>query len=90
MVMVTEQAAEELRGKLLAATTDPELGLRLLPAPGGRFVLLPDTELSGDQVVEYQGSKVLLVGVEYLRALEGSTVDCQDTREGAVLFVRKR
>lgn len=88
MVRVTEQAAKELRAKLLAETSDPEVGLRLLPAPNGRFMLILDTEQSGDQVVEYKESKVLLLGIEYFRALEGATIDCQDSLEGAVLFVR--
>ncbi len=87
MVAVTERAARELKAKLLAETPDPEVGLRLLPTPGGRFMLVLDTELSGDQVIEYQGSKVLLVGIEYFRALEAVTIDSQDTHEGVVLFV---
>lgn len=87
MVTVTEEAAKELRAQLLAATSNPEIGLRLMPALGGRFMLTLDTEQSGDQVVEHQGAKVLLIGIEYLRALEGCVIDCYDTREGAVLFV---
>ena len=88
MVAVTEQAAKELRAKLLAETSDPEIGLRILPVPDSRFMLILDTELSGDQVVEYQGAKILLVGIEYFRALEGAIIDCQNTPEGTALFVR--
>ena len=87
MIEVTERAAKELRVRLLDETSDPEIGLRLLPAPG-YFILALDAELAGDQVVEYQGAKVLFVGLEYYRILEGSTLDCQDTRTGPVLFVR--
>jgi Fe-S cluster assembly iron-binding protein IscA len=90
MVTVTERAASELRTQLLALTSDPEIGLRLLPAIGGRFMLILDTEQSGDQVVEHQGSKVLLIGIEYLRALEGFTIECYDTQEGPVLFVKQQ
>lgn len=39
--------------------------------------------------MEYQGSKVLLIGIEYYRSLEGCVIDCQETRKGAVLFVRQ-
>jgi hypothetical protein len=88
MVAVTEGAARELKAKLLAETSDTEVGLRLLPTPGGEFMLVLDTKLSGDEVIEYQDSKVLLVGIEYFRALEGVTVDCQDTHQGVVLFVK--
>ena len=47
-----------------------------------------DTELSGDQVVEYEGYKVLLVGIEYFKLLETRTIECQDTAEGTVLVVQ--
>jgi len=88
MVGVTERAAKELKSKLDGQTTDPEQGLRLLPTPERKFVLVVDYELSGDRVVEYEGRKVLLVGIEYYRALEGRTIDCHDTQKGPVLFMR--
>ena len=47
-----------------------------------------DTEMSGDQAVEYEGYKVLLVGIEYFGILDGKTVDCQDARYGITLLVR--
>jgi len=78
MITVTERAAE----------AEPDEGLRLLPRADGRFELMLGTELSGDQVVEYEGAKVLLVGIEYFKLFEAKTVDCQDTVDGAVLFVR--
>ena len=87
MVTVTERAAKELRAKLVAAASDPEVGLRLMPTPSARFRLFLNTELSGDCVVEYQGYKVLIIGIEYVRALEGAILDCRETREGAVLFM---
>jgi hypothetical protein len=90
VVRVTERAAEELRRRLLAETSDPEVGVRLLPAPGGTFVLILGTELSGDEVVEYQGSKVLLIGIEYTRAFGSLTVDCYDAPEGVSLFARRQ
>jgi len=45
-------------------------------------------ELSGDLIVEYEGFKVLLVGIEYLKILSGETIDCDYSREEPVLFVR--
>jgi len=88
MITVTERAKEELKAILVASGADPEEGLRLLPGLDGVCVLALDNELSGDQVVEYEGYKVLLVGIEYLQILDGKTVDCRDTRDGTVLFVR--
>lgn len=88
MITVTERAKEELKTMLIAAESEPDEGLRLLPRADGIFELMLDTELSGDLVVEYDGYKVLLVGIEYFRILNGKTVDCLDTEDGAVLFVR--
>jgi hypothetical protein len=47
-----------------------------------------DTKLSGDLVVEHEGYKVLLVGIEYFRIFDGKTVDCLDTEDGVILLVR--
>lgn len=88
MITVTERAKEELRSILIASEADPDEGLRLLPRPGGGFVLTVGDELSGDLVIEYEGYKVLLIGIEYFRTLDGKTVDCGDTEDGTVLFVR--
>lgn len=88
MITVTERAKEKLKALLIASEAVPEEGLRLLPRPDGLFVLALDTELSGDQVVDYEGYKVLLVGIEYFKGLDGKTMECQDTADGAVLFVR--
>ena len=85
MITVTERAKKELKGLLITSGAGPDEGLRLLPEPGGRFILGIDTEMSGDQVVEYEGYKVLLVGIEYFQTLDGKTVDCQETIEGTVL-----
>ena len=88
MITVTERAKQELETLLITSGADADEGLRLLPAPGGRFILGIDTEMSGDQVVEYEGYKVLLVGIEYFKILDGKTVDYQDTRHGMALLVR--
>ncbi len=88
MITVTERAKEELKAILIANEAELDEGLRLLPSSEGRFVLAVGDELSGDQVVEYEGSKVLLVGLEYLKILDGKTVDCRDTEDGTVLLVR--
>ena len=87
MISVTEHAKKVLKTMLIAMESDPNEGLRLLPGPDGEFVLALDTTLSGDDVVEYEGFKVLLVGVEYFKLLNGKTVDCLETEDGEVLIV---
>ncbi len=88
MIAVTERAKEELKMMLIASEAGPEKGLRLLPRPDGLFILTLDSELPGDQVVEYEGFKVLLVGIEYSKLLDGKTVECQDIEYETALFVR--
>jgi Fe-S cluster assembly iron-binding protein IscA len=87
VITVTERAKEELKTILIAAEAEPDEGLRLLPTPDGKFILAVDTELLGDQVAQYEGFKVLLVGMEYFNILDGKTVDCHDTEDGPVLVV---
>ena len=88
MITVTDHAKQVLKEILVAREADPDEGLRLMPSPDGEFVLAPDTTLPGDDVVEYEGFKVLLVGIEYFKLLNGKTVDCLETEDGEVLFVR--
>ncbi len=39
-------------------------------------------------VVEHVGYKVLVVGIDYFRMLDGAVVDCRATEDGPVLFVQ--
>ena len=87
MITVTERAKEELKAILVNVGADLDEGLRLQPTTDG-FALTLDSELSGDQVVEYEGFKVLLVGIEYSSMFDEATVDCHDTEDGPVLFLR--
>jgi len=87
MITVTERAKGVLRAVLIASKADSDKALRLLPRLDGRFVLTLDTELSGDQVVEYEGFKVLLIGIEYFTMLDGKTVDVRPSEDGIGLVV---
>ena len=88
MVTVTEDAKQEL-GRVLSSANvdDPTVGLRLTAGDRGQFGLVLDTEKEGDQVVEHEGSKVLLVGQELIELLEGVIIDCRRTDEGARLII---
>ena len=88
MISVIDRAKEVLKTTLIASEADPDEGLRLLPRADGRFELALSEELAGDQVVEHEGYKVLLVGIEYFNLLDGKTLDLRDAEDGAVLFVR--
>jgi Fe-S cluster assembly iron-binding protein IscA len=88
VISVTEHAKNLLKTLLIDMEAEPDKGLRLLPMPEGEFVLILDTQTSDDQVIEYEGSKVLLIGIEYARFFNNKTVDYKKTEEGEVLLVR--
>ena len=85
MLTVTERAKETLaRLKRQSQIEDDDVGLRLSLAaslePGqGQFGLRADREALGDQVVEYGGTKVLLVEEELADALSDATIDAEPT-----------
>jgi Fe-S cluster assembly iron-binding protein IscA len=89
MLTVTESAKKLLKQTLQEHSDDPETGIRLSVKEGGQFGIVLDSESEGDQVVEHDGDKVLLVSPGLATALEGSRLDVQDTDEGPKLFITK-
>jgi len=87
MLTVTTKAAEELKAMAQAEVTDPNEALRLIHAGSGRLAIVVDTAREGDQVVEHEGVKVLLVGVELADVVDGLLLDCQETAEGPQLTI---
>ena len=93
MLAVTERAKETLaRLKRQSQIEDDDVGLRLSLAaslePGqGQFGLRADREALGDQVVEYGGTKVLLVEEELADALSDATIDAEPTERGDDLII---
>ena len=85
MLTVTEVAKEKLKSRLLRLKTGSETTIRLIPAPKkpGKWKMIWDEEKPEDQVVESKdGIKILLVGVDLVRAIEGMVVDFRTTSEG--------
>ena len=88
MIDVTERAKQELKKILSAKVDNPLAGLRLITSgPRGQFGFSIDVEMPGDQVVEYEGSKVLLVEDELATRLKGNTLDMEDTADGPELVL---
>ncbi len=85
MVAVTPRAAEKLREGLRAETADPEVAIRLIPSPSmpNWIEMVLSKEEEGDQVVESEGMKILLLGPEIAQALEGMVIDYEETPQGA-------
>ena len=89
MLTVTESAKQLLKKTLRSHSDDPEAGLRLSMDSGGQLEMVIDSEAEGDQVVEHEGAKVLLVAPELAPALEGVTLDIQDTADGPKLVISR-
>ncbi len=87
MVTVTTRAKDALL-QLRAAVNieDPEIAMRLEAEKTG-FGLAPDTQKPGDQVVEFAGTAVLLVGNELADDLTGVTIDSHATDAGVRLVI---
>ena len=66
-------------------TTDPEFGFRLITSPlkPNQLKMTLDRENEGDQVVESEGVKILILSPEVASALKGMVMDYQETPEGA-------
>ena len=71
MVMVTERAKQEMK-RLLLQKVDWSYGrLRLIDRGQGILGLGVDIELPEDQVMEYQGTKVLVIEPEFAKRVKG-------------------
>ena len=85
MLTVTEGAKQYLKKVLLAGTDDPDLGIRLTLDVSGEYGVALDREAPGDDIVEHEGTKVLLVEHDVAERLAELTLDAVDTPEGARL-----
>jgi len=90
MITVTDSAKEHLKNILLAHSDDLDFSLRLVAKPAGRLGFVLESEAKeDDQVVEHEGTTVLLIGHELMPIVEGLTLDVRDTAEGPELFISK-
>lgn len=91
MVTVTAQAAEELKAAIQSETTDPEVGIRLVPSPTrpNRLEMVLDKVREGDQVVESEEVKVLIISPELAPALEEMVIEYQQTHLGGMFTISK-
>lgn len=64
-----------------------EASLRIIPLADGRVGLILDMFRDGDQVVEHDGEKLLVVGPELGDSLDGLVFDCVDTEAGRQLTI---
>ena len=62
-----------------------QIALRLVVMGDHGFGLIPDIFRDGDQAVEHEGAKVLLVDPEIAPVVKGLTLDCVDVLGGRAL-----
>ena len=90
MISVTERAKQELK-RLLSQKVDwPQARLRLMDRGQGNLGLGIDIEAKGDQIVEYDGIKVLIVEPVLATSLNLVTLDIDDTPDGAELVIYEK
>jgi Fe-S cluster assembly iron-binding protein IscA len=90
MIGVTDRAKQLLKNTLSENVDTPQAGIRLVARGEGQIGLGIDVENPGDQVVEFEGSKVLIVEKNLAEALTGITLDVEDTEEGAKLVLLEK
>jgi Fe-S cluster assembly iron-binding protein IscA len=77
MVMITNKAREELKNLLLLHTEDMETGIRLVCGSLGQFGLKLSKPEDGDDVVQDQGLRILMVGSNFKDVLNAVTLDVE-------------
>jgi Fe-S cluster assembly iron-binding protein IscA len=89
MIQVTERAREALKAVQTQMTDKPEVALRLAQVEQGQLGVFPDTGRDDDHVVEHDGRAVLLIDPEVAGELAGSTIDFEESADGARLTLRR-
>ncbi len=90
MVKVTDKAREELKKLLLSSARDAETSIRLSYGTLGQFGLVLSREKDGDEVVHSHGLKVLLIGNEFLRLLDGMTLDVANSQSEREFIITRK
>jgi Fe-S cluster assembly iron-binding protein IscA len=83
MIQVTERARQALKAVQTQMVDRLEVALRLGPTEQGQLGVFPDTGRDDDHIVEHDGRAVLLIDPEVAGTLAGSTIDFEETADGA-------
>ena len=87
MVGVTKAGLAELKRILDEHTDNAQAGLRLTTDQSGTLGLTIDVETAEDQVLEHEGSKLLIIEHNLAAGLKGITIDVDETPEGNKLVI---
>jgi len=89
MLNVTERARAKLKKLLTTESVDRSVALRLGETMSGKLGVFADRERPDDQVVEHEGTAVLLIGREIAENVEGTTIDYEEGDPGPGLVIKK-
>lgn len=87
MIGITERAKKELKKILIDNVDHPEARLRIRINDRGQLGLGIDIEMPDDKVIEYEGSKLIVVEPDLASSLEDLTIDVEDSDEGSQLVI---
>ncbi|RPJ64012.1 MAG: hypothetical protein EHM12_00825 [Dehalococcoidia bacterium] len=87
MIEITDEAKKELKKMLAENAADPSVLLRLAANEQGQLGLVMDKEEQGDSVVEYEGTKLMVIDEHLASHLEGISLEVEDTPEGPSLML---
>ena len=90
VITVTEKAAEELKSIQQSQGLAGGQTLRLVWQPGMGFGLAIDEPQKDDQVVHTGDEDVLVIGTDIADALDGATIDGEESPEGTRLIISKQ
>ena len=86
---ITEGARRALKAALAEHAEHAAQVMRLGANARGVVGLTLDVPRAGDEIVEWEGVPVLLIGPELQGALDGGTIDVKDTPAGPSLNIRR-
>ena len=87
MIGVTDRAKQELLKILFEKVDMPQARLRLTSGDQGQLGLGIDIEMPGDEILEYEGSRLLVVEQALAASLNGIVLDVDDTPVGPQLVI---
>jgi Fe-S cluster assembly iron-binding protein IscA len=87
MLNITENAKRELKRILDTSVEMPQARLRLCDRGGGELGLGIDIEFAEDRVVEYEGSRILVIESRLASKLDDITLDIDETSAGPELVI---
>ena len=90
MVGVTEAGLVELKRILDEHTDNDQASLRLTTDQSDTLGLTIDVNTSEDQVLEHEGSKLLIIEQSLAANLEDITIDVDESPEGPRLVITKK